>query len=221
MVIYDRLVDLRLLDYAPSTAERIYVGKATGHHAMQQETINALLLERARQGKTVVRLKGGDPFVLGRGGEEVLALAQAGIPFEVVPGITSAIAAPAYAGIPVTHRDLAASFAVVTGHRRDGAEDGTPEMLNLPEADTLVVLMGLTNLPAIIEHLLARGASPETPAALIHRATTPQQKTVMGTLANIVEVAQAEGMKPPVTLVVGKVVALREQLRWFDEEDQP
>ncbi|MFQ5614077.1 MAG: uroporphyrinogen-III C-methyltransferase [Anaerolineae bacterium] len=220
VIIYDRLVDPRLLDYATPSAERIYAGKSAGHHSLAQEAINALLLEKAGRGKIVVRLKGGDPFVLGRGGEEAMALREAGIPFEVVPGVTSAVAAPACAGIPVTHRGLASSFAVVTGHRRSGVEDGQSPIPPLPKADTLVVLMPVTTLPIIVEQLLAQGRPPDTPAALVHWATTPQQKTVVAPLANIAQRAEAEEIRPPATLIVGEVVSLRERMRWHVTDER-
>jgi uroporphyrinogen III methyltransferase/synthase len=209
VIIYDRLVDPSLLEYASSTTERIYVGKSSGHHSLSQDEINALLLEKAQPGKVVVRLKGGDPYVFGRGGEEAIVLSEAGIPFEIVPGVTSAIAAPACAGIPVTHRGLAHSFAVVTGHRR---QDDSP--LILPEADTLVVLMGVTNLSAIVEQLLARGRPPDTPTALIYWATTPRQKCVVATLTTIAEQAEIENITPPATLIVGEVVSLYRYRFW-------
>ncbi len=214
VVIYDRLVTPELLDYAPPSAEKIYAGKSAGSHSLQQEAINALLVEKAWQDKIVVRLKGGDPFVLGRGGEEALALVEAGIPFEIVPGVTSAIAGPAYAGIPITHRGLATSFALVTGHRRHDKEDGLRQIPPLPQADTLVVLMTITNLSTIVERLLIEGKSPDTPAALIHRATTPRQKVLVASLENIVKRAKEEDIKPPSILIVGEVVSLRERLRW-------
>ncbi len=211
VVLYDRLVNPELLDLASPQAERIYVGKMPDHHPVPQEMINEALVSHALAGKMVVRLHGGDSFVFGRGGEEAQALAAAGIAFEIVPGITSAIAAPAYAGIPVTHRDYATSFAVVTGHRRAEAGDVLPPF---PEADTLVFLMPVHNLSRIVVRLLENGRSPQTPAALIHRGTQAQQETVTGTLENIVE--RTQKMKPPAAFVVGPVVALHEQIAWFN-----
>lgn len=214
VVVYDRLVNLSLLSYA-RRAELIDVGKQPNHHTMPQEGINAILIEKARAGKMVVRLKGGDPFVFGRGGEEAIALARAGLPFEIVPGVTSAIAAPAYAGIPVTHRKMACSVAFATGHRADFVEDPTCDWKRLAcSCDTLVFLMGVHNLPDIVEQLIANGRPPDTPVALVEQATCTDQKTVSGTLANIVE--QAAEIRPPAAIIVGEVVQLRETLRWFD-----
>jgi len=221
VVVYDRLVDPSLLEAARPDAERIYVGKAADRHTLPQEEINRLLVEKARAGLRVARLKGGDPFVFGRGGEEAQALAAAGVPFEVVPGVTSAVAAPAYAGIPLTHRDLAASFAVVTGHRRSEAEATAEDGLGLDwealaSIDTLVFLMGVTNLPVIAERLVRAGRDPRTPAAAIRWGTTPRQEVIAGTLEDIVARAEAAGLRPPAVVVVGEVVALRDDLRWFD-----
>jgi uroporphyrinogen III methyltransferase/synthase len=228
VVVYDRLAHPALLDYARPEAERIYVGKASAHHAMKQPEINALLVERAKQGKTVARLKGGDPFVFGRGGEEAEACRAAGVPFEVVPGVTSAIAAPAYAGIPVTHRDAASSFAVITGHERDdatesgtrepGAAEGRRNWATIAHAaDTLIFLMGVESLPEIAARLQEHGRAPETPVALVQWGTWPRQRVVTGTLATIVEERLRAGLTPPAVCVVGDVVRLREELRWFDD----
>src|SRR6266540_2184220 len=193
-----------------------------------QDAINQLLIEKAREGKRVVRLKGGDPFVFGRGGEEAEALRAAGIPFEVVPGVTSAVAVPAYAGIPVTHRGAASSFAVITGHeaeeegrRKDeGADGGVPATIDWAKlataTDTLVFLMGTKTLPNIVEHLIANGRSPDTPVAVIRWGTTPEQRTVIGSLADIVERVTDAGLTPPAITVVGEVVRLRENLLWFE-----
>jgi uroporphyrinogen III methyltransferase/synthase len=220
VVIYDYLANPALLAHARPDAEQIYVGKKAGCHTLSQEEINALLVERGLAGQRLARLKGGDPFVFGRGGEEALALVKAGVPFEVVPGITSAVAAPAYAGIPVTHRGLASSLAVVTGHE-DPAKDETA--LDWPRlatgVDTLVFLMGVGNLPHIVEQLLAHGRPADTPVALVRWGTMPAQETVHGTLADIVHKVQAAGLKPPAVTVVGPVAGLRERLRWF--EDRP
>jgi uroporphyrinogen III methyltransferase / synthase len=217
VLVYDRLVAPELLELAPAEAERVYVGKAPGRHTLRQEEINALLVERARAGRVVVRLKGGDPFVFGRGGEEAAALAAVGIPFEVVPGITAAVAVAAYAGIPVTHRAVASSFAVATG--QEGEARG-PQRLAYDRlagaADTLVLLMGVERLPTIVAELLAAGRPPETPVAVIEAGTLPEQRTVVGTLADVVERVQAAALRPPAVTVVGAVVGLREQLRWFD-----
>jgi uroporphyrinogen III methyltransferase/synthase len=217
VVVYDRLIDRSLLESARPDAELIDVGKSAKCHAREQDEINRILLDRAAKGKVVVRLKGGDPFVLGRGGEEAEALAEHGIPFEVVPGISSATAVPAYAGIPVTHRGAASSFAVVTGHE-DPAKDKTAiDWRKLSNAvDTLVCLMGMGNLPGIIDEFIAAGKAPDTPVALIQDGTTPAQKTVVGTLDTIVHLAGQADMRPPVVIVVGEVVRLRDRLNWFE-----
>jgi uroporphyrinogen III methyltransferase/synthase len=214
VVVYDRLVNRSLLAYARH-AELIDVGKQPNRHVVPQTEINNLLIEKAQAGKIVVRLKGGDPFVFGRGGEEAMALAEVGLPFEIVPGVTSAIAAPAYAGIPVTHRGVACSVAFATGHRADFVADPACDWGRLAcGPDTLVFLMGVCNLPHIVEQLIARGRPPDTPVALVERATRTNQKTVVGTLADIVE--QAAGVRPPAAIIIGEVVKLRESLRWFD-----
>jgi uroporphyrinogen III methyltransferase/synthase len=220
VVVYDRLADPRLLDLAPPEAERISVGKAASSHSMSQEEINGLLVAKAREGKRVVRLKGGDPFVFGRGGEEAEALVAAGIPFEVVPGVTSATAVPAYAGIPVTHRRLASSFAVVTGHEDPTKGESSIDWKSFggrtKGADTLVFLMGGANLAEIAQRLVECGRAPDTPTAVIRWGTTPNQRTVTGTLADIAERVAKAGLTPPVITVVGPVVELRDKLRWYD-----
>jgi uroporphyrin-III C-methyltransferase len=214
VVIYDRLVNPVLLEELPSGAVRIFAGKLTGSHSLPQEEINKLLIGQARRGKQVVRLKGGDPFVFGRGGEEAEALVSAGIPFEIVPGISSALAVPAYAGIPLTHRGISSSFAVITGHEAC-KELGSVNWKRLATSvDTLVILMGLKNLPVIVGELLAHGRSPETPVALIRWGTTEKQETVTGTLADIVDKAAA--LRPPVVVVIGEVVSFARELCWFD-----
>ena len=213
VVVYDQLVSPALLEEASSAATRIYVGKEAGRHCIAQEKINRVLIAHARRGHEVVRLKGGDPFVFGRGGEEAEALADAGIPFEVVPGVSSAIAVPAYAGIPLTHRKFASSFAVVTGHEARKAQSSIDWAKLATAVDTLVILMGLHNLAAIVTKLIAHGRSPETPVALIRWGTTNEQETVIGTLADIVE--RSALLKAPVLIVVGEVVKLRNQLDWF------
>ncbi len=216
VVVYDRLVDPRLLDEAPPAALRIFAGKASGAHALEQPDINALLVRHARRGRFVVRLKGGDPFVFGRGGEEAEALAGAGVAFEIVPGVTSAVAVPAYAGIPVTHRGTASSFAVVTGHEDDGSDGSAVDWARLATAvDTLVVLMGARSLPRIVEALLQGGRAPDTPVALIRWGTTDAQETVVGRLDEIATRPEAVRLAPPVVTVIGDVVALRERLAWF------
>jgi uroporphyrinogen III methyltransferase/synthase len=216
VVVHDRLVNPVLLDEAPAGALRIFAGKLAGAHCLPQEQINALLVGHARRGRRVVRLKGGDPFVFGRGGEEALALAEAGIPFEVVPGVTSAVAVPAYAGIPVTHRELSSSFAVVTGHEDPAKGEPTVDWKRLATAvDTLVILMAGRTLPRIVEDLLAHGRSPDTPAALIRWGTTEAQETIVGTLGDIAGRARAARLEPPVVAVIGEVAALSRRLNWF------
>ncbi len=214
VVVHDRLVNPVLLDEAPPAALRIFAGKRRDHHPLPQEEINALLIAHARRGRHVVRLKGGDPFIFGRGGEEATALARAGVPFEIVPGVSSAVAVPAYAGVPLTYRGLASSVAVVTGHEEAGGRGPAVDWARLATAvDTLVVLMGAGTLPRIVRALLAHGRAPDTPVALIRWGTTEAQETITGTLADILE--RAAGLRPPVVAVVGRVAALREHLRWF------
>jgi uroporphyrin-III C-methyltransferase len=213
VVLYDRLAPQELLAEARPGAELIDVGKAPRRQRRSQDEINALLVRRARAGLTVVRLKGGDPFVFGRGGEECQTLRQAGIPFEVVPGVSSAVAVPAYAGIPVTQRGVSTAFTVLTGHT---AEDDAFDWDAVPAAGTLVLLMGVQHLAELSRRLIAHGRAPETPAAVIENGTTPQQRVVVGTLADIAE--RASDIRPPATTVVGEVVALREQIAWFTHE---
>ncbi|MEZ4664947.1 MAG: uroporphyrinogen-III C-methyltransferase [Caldilineaceae bacterium] len=215
LVLYDRLVNAALLEEAPF-AEQVYVGKAPGHHAYTQAEINRALIEGAQQGKRVVRLKGGDPFVFGRGGEECQALALAGIPFKVIPGISSALAGPAYAGIPVTHRHVATSFTVVTGHT--AGADGI-DWDALPRRGTLVILMGVAHLPQIAAQLVAHGRAAHTPAAVIHHATTDAQQMVTGTLADIAE--RAHHLPAPAVIVVGEVVRLAAEIGWFEPQTEP
>jgi uroporphyrinogen III methyltransferase/synthase len=213
VIVYDRLVDPRLLELAPPRALRIFAGKANGAHTLPQPEINELLIAHARRGRRVVRLKGGDPFVFGRGGEEAEALAGAGIPFEVVPGVSSAVAVPAVAGIPLTHRGLSSSFAVVTGHEDRCKEGPGVDWARLATAvDTIVVLMGAASLPQIASRLVAHGRRPDTPVALIRAGTTAGQQTVTGTLADIAAKAEAVRLEPPVVAVIGDVVSLRERL---------
>lgn len=217
VVVYDRLVDERLLDEAPPTAEKIFVGKAVGFHPIRQEEINRILLEKAQEGKLVVRLKGGDPFVLGRGGEEAFFLAQNNIPFEIVPGVSSFHAVPAYAGIPVTFRGISSSFTVLTGHRAFSLSESNLSLNPLSfGAETLVILMGLSNLRQIVDQLIRMGRSPSTPVAVITHGTTSHQHCVTGTLQNILENVESERLQPPSIIVIGDVVQLRESLRWFD-----
>jgi len=214
VVVYDRLVNPTLLEEAPAEALRIFAGKLTGFHSLPQEQINGILIAHAKCGRAVVRLKGGDPFVFGRGGEEAEALREAGIPFEVVPGVSSTVAVPAYAGIPLTHRKISSSFAVITGHEACKADPSVDWAAMATAVDTLVVLMGLKSLPLIVAKLLAYGRPPGTPVALIRRGTTEEQETVTGTLANILD--KAAVLQPPVVVVIGEVVTLRDKLHWFD-----
>ncbi len=216
-VFYDRLVNERLLRHARPDAEVEYVGKWPRRESNTQDEIISYMVQRARDGRSVVRLKGGDPFVFGRGGEEAMALADAGIPFEVVPGITSAIAVPAYAGIPLTHRQIASSFTVVSGSEDPSKEESLIDWQALATgAGTLVVLMGWESLPRVREALLAHGMSADTPAALVQWGTEPHQRTVEGTLADIMGRGQQAGLEPPVVAVFGSVVGLRQHIRWFD-----
>ncbi|MBR1804934.1 MAG: uroporphyrinogen-III C-methyltransferase, partial [Selenomonadaceae bacterium] len=212
VVIYDRLADDAILNLCPQ-AKKIYVGKAAGRHTLKQSEINQLLVDTARQNEIVVRLKGGDPFVFGRGGEEALYLRENNLPFEIVPGVTSAVAVPAYAGIPVTHRGIAASFAVVTGHEDPSKPESSINWKNLATAvDTLIFLMGVANLSQIVDKLIEHGRSPETPAALIRWGTKPTQEVFVTTLREVPNVK----IQPPAIFVVGEVVNLREKLKWFD-----
>jgi uroporphyrin-III C-methyltransferase len=215
VVVYDRLASPALLELAPPHAERVYVGKEPGRSAMPQAEIEALLVDRAEREETVVRLKGGDPFVFGRGGEEALACVRAGVRFEVVPGITSAVAAPALAGIPLTHRGLATSFTVVTASTAHG--DNVDLARVASAADTLVLLMVAGKLAQTCEALVAAGRPPQEPAAIVQWAGTPEQRTVVGTLAELPALAAAVSIGPPATLVVGAVAALANELAWRDE----
>ncbi len=219
VVVYDRLVSPKLLSHVAPEAELIYVGKSPAGHAMTQEEINRLLVERAGRGQVVVRLKGGDPFVFGRGGEEAEVLVQASIPFEVVPGITSAIAVPAYAGIPVTHRDCTSTLAIITGNEDPCKEGSRIRWEKLATAvDTLVFLMGMTNLESIVSQLIQHGRDPKTPVAVIRWGTRPEQKTLVGTLENIVSRAREAGLTNPAVIIVGEVVSLRNKLSWFEKK---
>ena len=216
VVVYDRLVAPALLDLAPATAERVYVGKEPGRRATSQERISEMLVARAKAGSVVVRLKGGDPFVFGRGGEEALACARAGVPFEVVSGVTSAVAAPAYAGIPVTHRGMARSFAVVTGSTAHG--DAEVDLERLATAvDTLVILMAAGKLEETCRRLIRAGREPTTPAAIVQWAATRDQRSVLGSLDNLSLLAAAASIGPPATLVIGEVAALSTELSWVHE----
>ncbi len=218
VIVYDRLIGRALLDHAREGADLIYAGKVPSPSQTQdQEAINRLLVEKAREGKSVVRLKGGDPFVFGRGGEEAEALREAGIPFEVIPGVTSAVAVPAYAGIPVTHRGVATSFAVITGHEDPTKAETAIDWPGVARAaDTLVFLMGVKTLPDIVQQLTANGRSPTTPVGVIQQGTSAEQRTVTGTLADIADIVDQAGIKPPAVTVVGEVVRLRETISWFE-----
>lgn len=220
VVVYDYLVNVSLLLYCKSGCEKVYAGKKANNHTMAQELINETLIGYALDGKTVVRLKGGDPFVFGRGGEEALALYENNIPFEIIPGVTSGVAVPTYAGIPVTHRDCGSTLTFVTGH----------ESVNKPVSEinwnalakmrgTLVFYMGVSNLPNITRQLIDNGLSPQTPVALIRWGTTPGQETLCGTLANVAAMVEVTGFKPPAIIVIGQSVNYRDKLQWFEERN--
>lgn len=216
VVVYDNLVNPELLRHVPLEAERIYVGKVGGGRQTPQDEINRLLIEHGRAGRRVVRLKGGDPFLFGRGGEEAEALDGAGLRFEVVPGISSALAVPAYAGIPLTHRGLSSSVAVVTGARQSDGAHTFEALANLAFADTLVVLMGVAHLREIAEDLMKAGRGPDTPAAVVRWGTYEGQQSVVATLSTIAGEAERSGMRAPAVIIVGEVVRLRERLKWFE-----
>ena len=219
VLIYDKLADKKILNFAPETCEKIYVGKSAGRHTLKQEEINKLLVEKSAEKNFVVRLKGGDPFVFGRGGEEGIFLRENNVDFEIVPGVTSSISVPAYAGIPVTHRGVATSFAVVTGH-----EDPTKNSSSIrwekisSAADTLIFLMGVENLSKITAKLIENGRDKKTPAAVIQNGTKSSQKVLVATLENVAAKVEEEKIKPPAILVVGEVVNLREKLQWFENK---
>lgn len=215
VVIYDNLVNPALLEHAHN-AEHIFVGKRAGLHSLPQQEIHRVLIEKARICRCVVRLKGGDPFVFGRGGEEALALAEAGIPFEVVPGVTAGIAVPAYAGIPVTHRGLAGGVALLTAHGGENIETMTLDLSQIAVKCTLVFYMGVKNLPQVVEELIRLGRPADTPAAVIEWGACARQRTITGTLHDIRERCARAGLEAPAIIVVGAVAALREQLSWFE-----
>ena len=217
VVVHDRLANHQLLEYAPQ-AEIINVGKQPDHHPVPQTRINTILIDEAHKGKIVVRLKGGDPFVFGRGGEEAQALVEAGIPFEIVPGVTSAIAVPAYAGIPVTQRGVAYSVAFITGHCAGSKSLEINWQALAQSVDTLVFLMGVHSLPLIVISLMEAGLSPKTPIALIEQGTLPEQKVVTGTLTDILE--KAVEIEPPAIIIVGEVVNLNATLEWFKPDKE-
>jgi len=214
VVVYDRLVAKPILDMVRRDAKRVYVGKERNNHVMRQEEINRLLAELAKEGHRVLRLKGGDPFIFGRGGEEIDTLAAEGIPFQVVPGITAASGCATYTGIPLTHRDYAQSVTFVTGHLKDGTMNLNWAQLAQP-SQTLVFYMGLVGLPIIVEKLTAHGVSKDMPVALVQQGTTHKQRVYTGTLESILEIVDRDRPKPPTLIIVGEVVRLREKLSWF------
>lgn len=217
VLIYDNLVSSRIVDMAPAACEKIYVGKSGSQHVMEQDEINRLIVEKSMAGGLVVRLKGGDPFIFGRGGEEALVCADAGVDFEIVSGVSSAYAVPAYAGIPVTHRGLSSSVAFITGHEDPTKDESDLNWEHLAKgAQTLVFLMGVKNLPMICEKLLENGRAPSTPAAVIENGCLPYQRTVSGTLSTIAERASLARIRPPSIIVIGDVVSLRDRIRWFE-----
>jgi uroporphyrinogen III methyltransferase / synthase len=210
-ILYDHLASERLLDFAPADAERVYVGKKRSAHEFSQEEISAMLIERARAGKIVVRLKGGDPFIFGRGGEEMEALAAAGVPFEIVPGVTTPLGIAAYTGVPLTHREHTSAVTFVTGHNVEAID-----WSRIGAAETIVLFMGLVNFPAIARELIAHGRSPGTPAMAVRWATRPDQQTIVGTLADLAGKIAEAALKPPATIVIGEVVALRDKFNWYE-----
>jgi uroporphyrin-III C-methyltransferase/precorrin-2 dehydrogenase/sirohydrochlorin ferrochelatase len=213
-VVHDRLVSQGVLDLVRRDAERIYVGKERDNHAVPQEDINRMLARLAKEGKRVLRLKGGDPFIFGRGGEEIETLAAEGVPFQVVPGITAASGTSAYAGIPLTHRDYAQSCVFVTGHLKDGSMDLNWDMLAQPQ-QTVVVYMGLLGLPTLCQGLMDHGMPPDKPAALVQQATTQNQRVFTGTLSTLPGIVEHANIKPPSLIIVGDVVRLHGKLSWF------
>ncbi len=219
VVVYDFHLNAQILNYINREAEFIYAGKRGGYHEMSQEEINRALIDKAMEGKIICRLKGGDPFVFGRGGEEAEALAKEGIEFEIVPGISSAIAAPAYAGIPLTHRKYSSSFAVITGNEDATKPESTIDWAGLAKNfDTIVFLMGVKNIPNITEKLLQNGKPPETPAALVRWGSRPDQKTIVSTLGSIEAAAKDAEIKPPAVMIIGNVVKLRDNLQWYEKK---
>lgn len=218
VVVHDNLVSAPIMDMCRRDAERIYVGKQRANHAVQQEDINMLLVRLAKEGKRVLRLKGGDPFIFGRGGEEIETLVDHGVPFQVVPGITAAAGVASYAGIPLTHRDYAQSVTFVTGHLKDDSINLDWSAIAKPN-QTIVIYMGLQGLPVLSKELVKHGLSPQTPAAIIQQGTTQHQRVVVGTLETLPVLAVESHLKPPTLIIVGKVVNLHHKLKWFVSED--
>ena len=219
VVLYDNLVSEEIMALVPPAAERIYVGKKRADHAMRQEAINELLVSLAHMGRRVLRLKAGDPFVFGRGGEEIETLSASGVRFEVVPGITAALGAAAYAGIPLTHRDHAQSCVFVTGNTQDGELNVDWAAIVRPR-QTVVIYMGFQNLDELCRELVAHGLPPRTPAAMVQQATTSAQRVVSADLATLAQRAREAGLKPPTLIIVGEVVRLRERLEWFESRGE-
>ncbi|MCX8034478.1 MAG: uroporphyrinogen-III C-methyltransferase [Thermodesulfovibrio sp.] len=218
-IVYDFHINPRLLTYAKENAEFVYAGKRGGHHEMTQDEINAVLVQKAKEGKVVCRLKGGDPFVFGRGGEEVEILCEEGIEFEIIPGISSVIAVPAYAGIPVTHRKIASAFTVITGNEDLSKQDRIFTHIRASNApETMIFLMCVKNLETITGKLIQEGLKPETPAAIIRWGTRPEQKVITGTISEIAQLAKEHKISPPAILVIGDVVSLREKLKWYEKK---
>lgn len=217
VVLYDRLVGEQIIAMIPETAEKLYVGKAKSLHSLPQEEINALLAVKAKEGKVVVRLKGGDPFIFGRGGEELEELVMEGVPFEVVPGVTAAAGCAAYAGIPLTHRDYAQSVRFLTGHLKDGTTELPWDELVHP-AQTLVIYMGLTGLESISQSLIRFGMRPSMPVAIVEKGTAKDQRVFTSTMKDIHQVALDNEVKSPALLIIGEVVTLQDKLSWFGKQ---
>lgn len=217
VILYDRLVNKELLNYAKEGADLIYCGKLPNYHTMKQETINKFLVKYAKSDKTVTRLKGGDPFVFGRGGEEAEYLARHQIPFEIVPGITAAMAASSYAGIPLTYRNMSASCAFITGHRANSEENVLEELKLMKSVDTLAIYMGVSNVPNIQQKLLKAGRKPNTPIAFIEWASTPEQRTIISTIKEMKNDAHIHQIENPCLIIIGEVVKFHHSLNWFEQ----
>jgi len=215
IVIYDRLVGKSILKLAPKTARKIYVGKRSGKHELTQDKINELLINCASEGHIIVRLKGGDPFLFGRGGEEAETLAEKNVDFELVPGVTSAVATPEYAGIPLTHRDYASSVGIVTGHRAGNSGKAVNWSKLAAAVDTIVILMGMESLEAIVKKLTEGGLDPKKPVAIVEQGTTKLQRSFIGTLKTITDLAKKNDVKPPAVVIIGEVAELGRKLAWF------